>query len=235
MILAFFGGLRHTEIMDLEIEKMRNSGDGIYVTHKRAKQRSDKKDSVFLIPVCSNGPNYAAVLEEYLTTIKNELGKYSGRALWTGRPYSFVNLPMGKNIVSAVPKEMARWLNKENISEFTFHSFRRTSATHAADRGATANQLMDFYGWSNSKVAQEYISTSKAAVKTMASNLIPSTKTTDTEGTEPEPEVDVTPGASRVDISKKPFMFNETEATSRLIQNNQQVFVIQNFSGNMHF
>ena len=74
-------------------------------------------------------------------------------------------------MVSTVPKEMAEYLKKENVSEYTFHSLRRSSATFAADKGATAQQMTDFYGWKSVNMAQEYISTSKNAVNNMATLL----------------------------------------------------------------
>ena len=239
MILAFFGGLRHFEIMELQLEKFRVTADGVIVTHQRAKQRSDKRESNFLIPRSSTGTNYASIIEEYLQIIKTELGKFTGRVLWTGKHSSFVTIPLGKNMVAAVPKEMARWLQKENMNEFTFHSFRRTSATHAADSGATANQLMDFYGWANSKVAQEYVSTSKSAVKNMAAKLIPASTVT-SEATEVAMSMPESPeGGSLVggDESSPPLFIGGADsggAASKLITNNKQVFFIQHFSGNMN-
>ena len=128
------------------------------------------------------------------------------------------------------------------MDEFTFHSFRRTSATHAADSGATANQLMDFFGWANSKVAQEYVSTSKSAVKNMAAKLIPASTVTSeaAEAVKSEPEaVKSEPeGGSLVggDESSKPLFIGGADSggvASKIIQNNKQVFFIQNFSGNM--
>ena len=68
---------------------------------------------------------------------------------------------------------MAKFLNKENPVSFTFHSFRRTSATMAADSGATSQQLQYFFGWKNPGMCSEYVSTSKAALTTMASHLSP--------------------------------------------------------------
>jgi hypothetical protein len=54
---------------------------------------------------------------------------------------------------------------------YTFHSFRRTSATSAADAGATTEQLVDFFGWKNGSMCQEYISSSKPSIIGMASRL----------------------------------------------------------------
>ena len=61
---------------------------------------------------------------------------------------------MGKNSIAGVPKEMASFLEKDNSDAFTFHSLRRSSATAAADSGATAQQLTDFYGWKNPNMPQ---------------------------------------------------------------------------------
>ena len=55
---------------------------------------------------------------------------------------------------------------------FTFHSFRRSAATAVADVGATSEQMCDFFGWSNVKMAGEYVSTSKAAVRNVANKLL---------------------------------------------------------------
>ena len=78
---------------------------------------------------------------------------------------------MGKNLLSKVPCEMATVLGLDNPVSFTFHSLRRSSATAAADSGASVQQLMDFYGWSNPSMPQEYVSSSKASVKSMADKL----------------------------------------------------------------
>ena len=80
VIVAFFGGLRHTEAMDLDLEKFTSSPDGVYVVHNRAKQRSDKQSSRFLIPRGSGSMDYAALVESYLSQIKDDLGKFTGKS-----------------------------------------------------------------------------------------------------------------------------------------------------------
>ncbi len=66
---------------------------------------------------------------------------------------------------------------KESIKDFTFHSFRRSSASAAADNGATAQQMIEFYCWKSESMPQEYISTSKKATNNMAGLLKPETVT----------------------------------------------------------
>ncbi len=75
------------------------------------------------------------------------------------------------NIIAQVPHEVADYLDKEDPSIFTFHSFRRSSASIAADMGGTALQMQSFFGWKNSNMAMEYISTSKTAIEDMANKL----------------------------------------------------------------
>ena len=81
--------------------------------------------------------------------IRDDLGKFSGRVFYTGRQLHFADVPIGKNLIAKVPHEMAEFLKKETVANFTFHSFRRSSATAAADSGATAQQTVDFFGWNN--------------------------------------------------------------------------------------
>ena len=103
------------------------------------QQRSDKRNSKFLVPR-KNKNSCADVLDLYLRTIKDKLGKYTGRQLWSGSAAVFINIPMGRNMVSKVPSDMAKRLHLENPGCYTFHSFRRSAATAAADSGATSEQ-----------------------------------------------------------------------------------------------
>jgi hypothetical protein len=48
-------------------------------------------------------------------------------------------------MISGVPNKISVLLNLPNLMSYTFHSFRRTSATRAADEGATMEQLVDLF------------------------------------------------------------------------------------------
>ena len=75
--MAYFGGLRHIELFNLTLEKIVSASTGVIVTHNRAKQRSDRLESKFLIPRVSTetATNYAAIVEVYLDFVRNDLGK----------------------------------------------------------------------------------------------------------------------------------------------------------------
>jgi len=62
-------------------------------------------------------------------------------------------------------------LSLPDPSLYTFHSFRRTSATSAADGGSSTAQMTDFFGWKSPNMCQEYVSSSKPAVTSMAKTL----------------------------------------------------------------
>ena len=173
VLCSFFGGLRHAELMDLKLERVVSTKNGVSVTHNRAKQRSDKLEAKFLIPRASNQGqlDYAKVMEHYLEYVRNDLGKVTGRLWFTGNHRQFVNLFLGKNMVGKIPHELATFLELSDPDSFTFHSFRRSSASQAADLGTTSLQMQSYYGWKNASMTLEYVSTSKAAIEDMANKL----------------------------------------------------------------
>ena len=182
VILAYFGGLRLVEAMGLQVEKI-SPGPGGFDVHDRAKGRSDKPSSKYTVPkkkvpkegeeeTVEDSFDWAACLGQYLGRMKEELGKYQGRVFYTGRKNGgLVAQGMGRNKLAEVPHEVAKFLGKENWQDFTFHSFRRSSATAAADAGATPQQMQDFFGWKHPSMTAEYISTSRHQLNTMADRL----------------------------------------------------------------
>jgi hypothetical protein len=98
---------------------------------------------------------------------------------------------MGKNMFSKMPHLVAELLSLPEAEKYTFHSFRRTAATTAADAGTTSDQMVDFFGWKNQSMCSEYISTSKPAIMSMASRLGGPVVAFDMDVPEVEVEVEV--------------------------------------------
>lgn len=71
-----------------------------------------------------------------------------------------VNIPIGKNSISEIPKTIAAYLKLPQVERYTGHSFRRTSATIAADHGADTLDLKRLGGWQSSTVAEGYVNES---------------------------------------------------------------------------
>ena len=225
--------------MDLKIERFSSSKEGVYVSHERSKQRSDKRSSRFLIPRSGvQDHDWAALVEQYLVAIKDDINKYTGRVFWGARGGTFIAQPLGRNMVGQIPHEMAKFLEIPTPKEFTFHSFRRSAATAAADTGASSAQMTDFFGWKNPSMPQEYISTSKAAVNTMANLLSPSVPDPAEENTGPiiaadyiHPELEMNAADESGGTSGSVF---DQQAMMRLVQHNQKVVFVTNFSGTMN-
>jgi len=145
VIVAFFGGLRHTECCKLALEKIKDGPEGITVTHMRVKQRrSDGLFTKFLIP---EEGGFAAKLCNYLNIINNSLNVYTGRVWYTGTKYTTIRKQlMGKNMIAKSPNKLAARFNLPDPDAYTIYSFRRTSATSAADGGSTLEQMQEFFG-----------------------------------------------------------------------------------------
>ena len=131
------------------------------------QRRSDGLFTKFLIP---EEGGFAAKLQHYLNI--NSLNVYTGRVWYTGTKYTTIRKQlMGENTFSRLPHELAARMNLPDPDAYMFHSFRRTSATTAADGGSTTEQLQHFFGWENASMCQEYVSSSKLAIRNMAKKL----------------------------------------------------------------
>jgi len=64
------------EMMDIWIELCESTSEGIYVTHSRAKQRSDKLSSRFLVPRTRTDDSRSAdIVDQYIGTLQENLGR----------------------------------------------------------------------------------------------------------------------------------------------------------------
>ena len=216
--MAYYRGLRHAELMELQLEKIQKTDEGLYITHSRCKQRTDKRDSRYLVP--NEGP--AEVVSSYIKPINDDLGVFSSRVFYRGNHMAFFSTLIGKNLVSKVPAEVAQLLKRENPNTFTFHSLRRTSATIAVDQGASMQQMTDFYGWSNTNMPQEYVSTRKKSCKLMAEKLLGAVDKTTWGNTNSSC---TTTSTSASDHQKQPL----------IVEKSGKVVIIDHFSGTFNF
>jgi hypothetical protein len=91
---------------------------------------SDKLEGRFLVP---DAGGFAAQLDLYLFKVNNQLKTCQGRVWFTGTKSQMLkSLPMGRNMVSKVPHDIATVLSLPDPSLYTFHSFRKTSSASAA-------------------------------------------------------------------------------------------------------
>ena len=108
-------------MMDIQIELFESTSEGIFVTHSRVKQIRDK---LFPVSFWSLGVTIVAVLillTNTLETINEKLGKFTGHLLRTRNAKSFLKQPMGRNVVSKVPSDIAERLPLDAPGGYTFH------------------------------------------------------------------------------------------------------------------
>ena len=80
VIMAYFGGLRSIELMNLKLEMLSSDMNGVHVKHMRSKQRSDKQNAKFLISRSTDkdSVDYAGVVESYIHQVHDNLDKFTG-------------------------------------------------------------------------------------------------------------------------------------------------------------
>jgi hypothetical protein len=126
-IVSFFGGLHIQECQDLVLERIIRNNNGFKITHSHKKQRSDQRESVFIVPAAGGFADWLAI---YLEKVNSNLNRYTGRVWWTGTKGNHLKgVPISKNMVEKVPHDVATRLGLTNAEDYTFHSYRRTSAT----------------------------------------------------------------------------------------------------------
>ncbi|MFN9906836.1 MAG: hypothetical protein ACK56F_12065, partial [bacterium] len=100
------------------LERIIRNNDGYKITHSHKKQRSDQRESVFIVPAAGG---FADRLAVYLDKVNSELNAYTGRVWWTGtRGTHLKGVPIGKNMVGKVPHDVATRLGLPNAEDYTF-------------------------------------------------------------------------------------------------------------------
>ena len=64
---------------------------------------------------------------------------------------------VGVNKIRNVPKEIATYLKLPHPENYTWHCFRRSSATLLADSGANITTIKRHGGWRSTTVAETYV------------------------------------------------------------------------------
>ena len=162
IVTALSGGFRTAEVRDLSFDNLVQKGDTYEVTLQRKKQNGEKKISMFIIP-----SSLASHITNYLVALSAAIGGVSG-ALFKGTPISKLT-KMSKFVNQPMVKDVAKKIVLENPEAYTGHCFRRTSATMAADGGATPQQMQRAFGWKSVATAQKYVEESESGALAMAS------------------------------------------------------------------
>jgi integrase len=172
-LLAYFGCLRACEVVAVGLDDLEVVRDGVMTRITRSKTTSSA--SRFLLPASLSTVSFSPsqIFLEYVNKVKPFLLERKFNRLWP-RPIStgFSGQFRGKCYMGQIAKKIATFL-KLDPAPFTGHSFRRSSATSAADSGISMINLKRLGGWKSDSVASSYVDRSLATVREAADHLAP--------------------------------------------------------------
>lgn len=179
LLCGFYGGLRLAELYELKRDDISWDPDyGHWVRYLPKKARGAAEYSCFLVPLSA-----AEKLTLYLSSLPQQGGRLTG--LWFGINWNqrrktgngcktaagFKKARLGINTMRNFTIKIATELKLPHPTKFTSHSLRRSAATTLADNSASLPELMKFFGWTSTTVAQGYIDRSKSLLLRMANGL----------------------------------------------------------------
>lgn len=170
LIFGIFGATRGDELTKVCVEHLVKQGD-IYVV--KIPDTKTKQPRSFVL----EGEN-ATYVNNYLKLRPMDIS--TNRFFISYKNGKCAKQVIGKNTIQSAPKTIAKFLNLDNPSGYTGHSFRRSSATILADAGADLLMLKRHGGWKSSTVAEGYVAESvgnKRKIGQLISDRIEMTKT----------------------------------------------------------
>jgi len=224
-ILALDGGLRISEIHDLEFEDLTVYDDHIKVVLKKRKTDRKGEGSCYFSMKRTFEQNCPIFLfKKYCALIPFEK---KGNLFRQFRNDKYTQQVLGKNSIAAIPSIIAKYLNLPNPKSFTGHSLRRTASTWLAESGVSIEILKKFGGWSSDNAAREYVDKSDA-MKRKLGNLIAN------EEEKPQKLQKLDPDSKIEEEIVKPIVIDTKEKVDLVVSNLCNNLVAAN-SGNCTF
>lgn len=150
MIFGVNGACRGNELVNIKVSDIKKHSELLLINLPDTKTNRERS---FIVR-----EEYARIVEKYqalrpskISTNRFFIGYNNGKC---------TRQVIGKNKISAMPKEIAKYLKLQNPELYTGHCFRRTSASLLADSGADMAQIKRHGGWKSDAVAEGYIENS---------------------------------------------------------------------------
>ncbi|XP_074096371.1 uncharacterized protein LOC141525706 [Cotesia typhae] len=166
VILTFgvFGALRTSEICNLSIQDVEDTGNQMIVTINDNKNCYPRN---FVV-----GKEYYNHVKKYISLRPDDFD--SRRFFFAYHSGKGKRQIIGKNKISEVPRKVAEYLELEHPEAYTGHCFRRTAATLLANSGANLTAVKQLGGWRSSTVAEGNIENSLANRRQIYQQIISS-------------------------------------------------------------
>jgi hypothetical protein len=142
------GACRSQELVKLKIEDIEEIKLGLLVKIPHTKTKKPRSFTVM-------GENCLRTYRKYLALRPKN---FNERRLFIKYQDGVCHRQVvGIDKISSVPQEVAKYLNLENVNEYSGHCLRRTSATLLVDSGGDMTSLKRHGGWKSDSVAEGYI------------------------------------------------------------------------------
>ena len=129
---------------------MRKGDDGWYITYEHCKARTpEDRVGRFFIQEASS---FSMALSLYM---KQRGSLKTDRLFVQSTQTKFKSQPVGINTLYTFPNLIAEFMGYPG--HYTGHAFRRSSATAAAEGGASLLQMQTHFGWRSSSMPQRYV------------------------------------------------------------------------------
>ena len=172
LLAGFYGGMRCCELAALLWEDVAFAAEGVLIKIRFSKTDRAGVGATKLLPALEDDAISAAF---YFSLYRDAVADKTERLFRNFAVGKFTRAPIGKNIISGMPRSIAQFLDLSNPESYTGHSFRVSSATVLADEGATSITLKRHGRWTSDSVAEGYLRESKQARKETAALLSGST------------------------------------------------------------
>jgi len=161
-------GCRPNELYNLKASDVQRLPGGTWEITIEVRKTGKRAKSTFLIEA---DPNKLCIWSpvHYLQTYLDL------RTAWhtVDKPFFFqvrngamTKQRVGENSFNSMTKQIAAFLELPQAEKYTGYALRRTSATLAAEGGATAPQMKTHFGWKGDQTANRYVdSTTESKVK----------------------------------------------------------------------
>lgn len=163
-IVAYYGGLRCVELLNLSFADIEMKPAEIIVRIEKSKTDPKGKSNFFYI--IPKKPDSASdeccpysIIKKYVDQFTSKEGRFLRN--YNVKSKNFTMQPMGRNLLAKIPSFIADFLGLQNPEKYTSHCFRRSAATVMADSGATLPSLKRQFRWKSDSVAMTYIDQSK--------------------------------------------------------------------------
>lgn len=139
------GACRSQELVQLKIEDIKS---GLLVKIHHTKTKKSRSFTVM-------GENILKTYRKYLALRPKN---FNERRLFIKYQDGVCQRQVvGIHKISSIPQEVAKYLNLENVNEYSGHCLRRSSATLLVDSGGDITSLKRHGGWKSDSVAEGYI------------------------------------------------------------------------------